>query len=373
MSHTITLLHSGRDYFPALLQAIAHAQHSVVLETYIFANDVTGNAVRDACIAAAQRGVRVTITVDGFGSGAYGRDLVAYFLANGVQAKLYRPQRWWQAGLSPTLLRRLHRKLCAIDAGTAHAVGFVGGINILDDHNHAPHVGQGLGARFDFAVQVTGPVVAHINNALSVPSTHNPAPARLKHLLNQPLSLVLRDNVKHRFSIQAMYFKLLAGARREVWLANAYFLPGRKLRRAITACQQRGVQVHLLLQGQPEYWLQHYATQALYGQMLAAGVRIYEYQTSFLHAKVATFDGVRATVGSSNIDPFSLMLAKEANLYINDTAFAQQLQNALHTAAQQDARPVLPANPRPLGRRCMAWFAYGVLRAGLLVAVGRRY
>jgi cardiolipin synthase len=198
-------------------------------------------------------------------------------------------------------------------------------------------------------------------------------PLPLRSLWAKHLALVQRDNVFNRNTIQKLYLKLLASAKHEVWLANAYFVPGYKLRRAMIAARKRGVQVNLLLQGRQEYFLQHHATQALYGQLLDAGVNIYEYTASFLHAKVAVIDATRATVGSSNIDPFSLMLAREANAYIHDEAFALELQTALQSACANAAQRINPQAPRPLLRRCVDWLAYGVLRLGLFVAVRQRY
>ncbi len=363
---SITLLHSGKDYFPALLEAINGAKRSIRLETYSFANDITGNAVRDALLAARQRGVSIHITIDGYGSGDDGRAVVARFGEAGINASIYRPKRWWQAGLSPKLLRRLHRKLSVFD----DEIAFVGGINILDDYNHWPHIDATLGPRFDFAVRFTGEMVEQVAHIMQSP---NSKPLTLRTLWSKPVALVQRDNVYNRNTIQKLYLKLLASAKHDVWLANAYFVPGYKLRRAIIAAAHRGVQVNLLLQGRQEYFLQHHATQALYGQMLDAGVTIYEYQASFLHAKVAVVDAKRATVGSSNIDPFSLMLAREANALLNDETIAEELKKALQNACMYQAMLISPQTYRSLFRRCLDWAAYGVLRLGLFVAVRQRY
>jgi len=151
------------------------------------------------------------------------------------------------------------------------------------------------------------------------------------------IKLVLRDNLRHRHDIEAAYLDAIAGARREIIIANAYFLPGRDFRLALIQAVQRGVRVVLLLQGRVEYRVQHYATHALYDRLLAAGVEIYEYQPSYLHAKVAVVDGQWATVGSSNIDPFSLMLALEANLAVQDAGFAGELHASLLAAIAGDA------------------------------------
>ncbi|MNR21690.1 putative cardiolipin synthase YbhO [compost metagenome] len=153
-------------------------------------------------------------------------------------------------------------------------------------------------------------------------------------------------------------------------LANAYFLPGHKMRRALLACRERGVRVRLLLQGVVEYRLQHFATHALYATLLEAGVEIYEYEASFLHAKVAVVDDTWATVGSSNMDPFSLLLAREANVAVYDTHFANDLRAHLERAmAQRSARVVPEAHAGlPRLRRFANWAAYYVLRVGVVIA-----
>ena len=134
-------------------------------------------------------------------------------------------------------------------------------------------------------------------------------------------AFVVRDNLRHRRDIEEAYLEAIGAAQQEILLANAYFLPGRRFRRALADAAQRGVQVTVLLQGRVEYRLLHHATQALYGALLGGGIRIFEYHQSFLHAKVAVIDGRWSTVGSSNIDPFSLLLAREANVIVADARF----------------------------------------------------
>jgi cardiolipin synthase len=136
----------------------------------------------------------------------------------------------------------------------------------------------------------------------------------------QTAAFLVRDNILHRRDIEEAYLEAIAAAQQDILLANAYFLPGRRFRRALHDAVKRGVRVVILLQGRIEYRLLHYATQALYGRLLGAGIRIFEYRRSFLHAKVAVIDSHWATVGSSNIDPFSLLLAREANIVVKDPA-----------------------------------------------------
>ena len=191
-------------------------------------------------------------------------------------------------------------------------------------------------------------------------------------------ALLLRDNVLHRTSIERAYLRAIAQARREVIIANAYFMPGGKLRRALILAARRGVRVQLLLQGRYEYFMQYHAARPVYGALLAAGVEIYEYESSFLHAKVAVVDaqGRRAwaTVGSSNLDPLSLLLAREANVVVRDAAFAQQLHARLVRARDAGGRPLDPHEyaARPWRERVLDRVAFGLMRAALWVT-GNRY
>ncbi|HYT86088.1 MAG TPA: phospholipase D-like domain-containing protein, partial [Burkholderiales bacterium] len=150
-------------------------------------------------------------------------------------------------------------------------------------------------------------------------------------------------------------------------IACAYFFPGRRFRRALTGAAARGVRVALLLQGRVEYVLLHYASRALYGTLLEAGVEIYEYHKSFMHAKVAVIDGRWATVGSSNIDPFSLMLAREANVVVDDRRFAGRLRDLLRADMERGARVVAKTSwfRQPLRRRVTIWIAYALARISI--------
>ncbi len=187
------------------------------------------------------------------------------------------------------------------------------------------------------------------------------------------MQLVLRDNVRHRRDIERAYLKAIAGAQREIIVANAYFLPGRLFRRALVRAARRGVRVVLLLQGKVEYRLQHYATLALYERLIGAGVEIYEYQPSYLHAKVAVVDGAWATVGSFNIDPFSLFLAREANLVVSDADFAGALRGNLWRAIERDGRRVELAR-RGIFTRLLARLSYVVIRFGIgMVGASRKH
>lgn len=348
--HTLTLLHNGGEYFPRLISAIDGAAHSVYLEAYIFAADATGRFVSEALQGAAGRGVRTHLLLDGFGCADLPLAWVEELRAAGVEVLWFRPEIA-RFKLRRHRLRRLHRKLAVVDG----RIAFVGGINIIDDM-----AGVELEApRMDYAVEVRGDTVGRIHAAMrrlwllvSWTNFHRrreharfqfaPAPSK-------EVAFLLCDNLRHRRDIEQAYLKAIAGAQREIIIANAYFLPGRHFRRALLQAAQRGVRVVLLLQGRVEYRLQHYAMLALYDELLGAGVEINEYHASFLHAKVAVVDGHWATVGSFNIDPFSLWLGREANMVVRDAGFAESLRANLLQEMGQGAHPVAHAAWRKQG------------------------
>jgi cardiolipin synthase len=364
----IELLVRGVEYFPSVLAAIEGAHETVYLETYIFEHDNTGRLIASALCRAALRQVQVRVLVDGFGARDMAKPLRSGLRAAGVQLLFYRPK------ISPLTLRkqrlrRLHRKMVSVDG----RVAFVGGINIIDDDNtpgqHPP--------RHDYAVRIEGTLAAEVLyqmeklwGLVSWANLHRRwrAPKRPPRVAtpagSQQAALVIRDNLRHRADIEDAYLDAIESAREEIIIANAYFLPGLRFRRALRSAAERGVRVHLVLQGHVEYLLLHYASRALYGSLLAAGVRIHEYNRGFLHAKVAVCDGHWSTVGSSNIDPFSLLLSREANVVIEDRAFAAALADSLRKSMEQDAVPVARSHweSRSLLQKLPAWAAYALVR-----------
>ena len=363
----VRLLQSGAEFFPALIAAIDAARDEIHLETYIFNADPTAEAVRDALIRAARRGVRVRLLVDGVGS----RELPAAWRealeSGGVGVLVYRPLvRRWRS--NPHSLRRLHRKLAVIDA----RVAFLGGMNLIDDYEPV----RLAAPRLDFSVEVRGPLLVPIHRSVRhlwrLVALTQLQPKAEKPALIEPAwptdghvraAFVVRDNFAHRRDIERVYLAALALARDEIVIASAYFLPGHRFRKLLRKAAARGVRVHLLVQGHTDHPFFQTAARALYRDLLAAGVKIYEYRMSELHAKVAVVDGRWATVGSSNIDPFSLLLAREANLVVDDAGFARDLRQRLRQAID----PSVALDPadwqrRPWPRRMMSWLAYGGVR-----------
>jgi cardiolipin synthase len=187
-------------------------------------------------------------------------------------------------------------------------------------------------------------------------------------------ALLLRDNLRNRATIERAYLRAIGRAREEIIIANAYFVPGRRMRRALQLAARRGVQVHLLVQGRYEYFMQYYASRPVFGALLRAGAGIHEYAPSFLHAKVAVIDGRWATVGSSNLDPLSLLLAREANVLVDDARFARRLRERLVHAMLQEGKRMDAAayERRPPLQRLKERLALVVMRV-LLVIQGKNY
>ena len=398
--HQLRLIEGGESYFRRLIEAIEQARSQVQLETYIFDFHGSASAVAEALERAALRGVRVWLVVDGVGTGRLPPEWDERFAQAGVECRTYSPLG--RLGLLiPSHWRRLHRKLAVVDGQQA----FCGGINILDDW-FDPHHGALTHPRLDFAVQARGALVQQVQETMTqlwwrlqavrhvrqhnFPEAFSSFRAAGLHLpwaqdgkvasdqIVARAGLLLRDNVLHRSQIEKAYLKAIADARQEVLIANAYFLPGHRLRKALVMAARRGVRVRLILQGRYEYFMQFHAVRPVYGTLLAAGIEIHEYTASFLHAKVAVVDPQGdhpwTTVGSSNLDPLSLLLAREANVVVADRSFARQLHQRLEQIMAEHCVTVSSESYRRRSwhQRLRDRIAFGLMRLALFLS-GNRY
>jgi cardiolipin synthase len=400
----VRLLRGGDELFPAMHAAIGRARDEVWLATYIFHHDEASHRMAEVLAAAARRGVRVHVVVDGFGSRAALPTLRQWWAGSGVRLSVFRPVASWWAMLQPEQLRRLHLKLCVVDG----EVGHVGGINVIDDRLDIRH-GPTEQPRLDYAVELCGPVVApllHTAQAVWHRAAHGDdwpellralaraadpverARALLREvrlvggdslLADSPdapvrAAFVVRDNLRQRRTIERAYIEAFGRARTRIDLACPYFYPGRQFRRTLREAVRRGVRVRLLLQGKIDYRLAAFAARSLYAELLARGVRVYEYAPAYLHAKVAVVDDDWVTVGSSNIDPLSLLLSLEANVVVRDAALAAELAAEFERALAVSHEITPPALPQRrwagLHRRAMAWLARAFLR---IAGLGGRY
>lgn len=378
----IELLKNGAEFFPAIESAIANAEQEIYLQTYIFEADMTGLRIATALQNAAQRGVHVHVLLDGFGSKDLPKKIVEMMEALGVQVMFFRPKisPW---SLKKSRLRRMHRKVLVID----RSIAFVGGINIIDDFNMPTLKHPNPGPRQDYAVRITGTLIPAIYHSAQTLWRRTawlhaqPAQSKISLQLHrkQPeqkgvkAAYVVRDNFLHRRDIEKAYLDGIKNARSEIIIANAYFIPGRKFRQALVDATKRGVKVKLLLQGNLEYAFL-LATRAFYEFLLKQHIEIYEYQSSYMHSKVAVIDQHWLTIGSSNIDPLSLMLAREANVFVLDNALAAHLHADIIKSIEQDSIKISLDHwqKQPMLKRFISWVVYGAIRlfAGI---VGLRY
>jgi cardiolipin synthase len=393
----VRLLQGGDELFPAMCAAIARARREVWLATYIFHHDEASRRVAEALSAAGARGVRVGVVVDGFGSKASLEQLRAWMPTPQVELSVFRPVDSWWSLLQPGQLRRLHQKLCVVDGD----IGFVGGINVIDDRIDLRH-GESDTPRLDFAIEVQGPLTVAIeqtaraiwsraalgadwrDEVAALARSAEPV-ARARTMLQRlrimaptaPVAaadappavraaFVVRDNLRQRRAIERAYVEAVLRARHRVVLITPYFYPGRVFRRALVAAARRGVQVRLLLQGKVDYRFAALAAQVLYDELRGEGIRIYEYTPAFLHAKIAVVDDEWATVGSSNIDPLSLLLNLEANVMVRDAEFAAELTRRFDEAvavSREVSDATIPSGWwQVLRRGFVAWVAYWFLR-----------
>lgn len=346
----VDLLVNGEQYYPAVFKAIEAARSEVQIQTYILADDEVGGQLRERLCAAARRGVRVELLADDWGSAELGQPFRVALAAAGVRLAVFDPGlRLF--GVALGMFRRLHRKLVVVDGTLA----FIGGLNFCHTHLHD----CGLQAKQDYALRVSGPVVAQMQQLaqhtwrpqavirpLSPWRQHRRQPEAPAAAGGVDAALVLRDNLQHRRDIEQQYRVAIRTARERVLIANAYFFPGQGLVRDLRRAARRGVQVHLVLQGRPDVPVARLAARLLYPLLQRAGVHIHEYMPHALHAKVAVVDDRWATVGSSNLDPTSLGLNLEANLVVRDQAFAARLGSHIQGLIDRDCRSL---SAQPLG------------------------
>lgn len=334
----VRLLENGEEFFPRVFEALRRARVRVYIETFILLDDEVGRALLRALAEAAARGAVVDVLADGFGSEPLTPGYRAQMAAAGVQLHLYEP-RPRLFGLRTNPFRRLHRKIVLIDGRLA----FIGGINFCSDQLLA----SGPSALHDFAVELQGPGVGDIEQfvAHSRSAAHPPqAPVSASRVVGPArVRFVTRDNHRHPGDIEREYRVAIRAAQREILLANAYFFPGYRLLRDLRSAARRGVQVTVVVQGKADLRIVPVVARWLYHYLVPAGVRICEFRTRPLHAKVAVVDGRWATVGSSNLDPLSLSLNLEANLVIVDAGFGAELRARLLQLLAQHCTPVTAA------------------------------
>lgn len=363
----LQLLENGEEFFPCVFDSIRNSNSEIIIETFILFEDKVGIELHDCLIEAAQRNVRVMLTVDGYGTHNLSAEFVSTLTDAGVLFQVFDPRKKL-LGLRTNLFRRLHRKIVVIDGIRA----FIGGINYSAEHLRS----YGSCSKQDYAVEIVGPVVEDIHRfALSAFINYgHPQPwdrgERKKHLIQMAKGgeaqaiFVVRDNDRHQRDIEKHYILALRRARRRIIIANAYFFPGYRLFRELCNAAKRGVDVHLILQGESDIPLARAAAKFLYDHLLKAGVTLYECCERPMHGKIALSDDEWATIGSSNLDPLSLSFNLEANIIVKDREFNEKALIKMLALIKNCCKKVehKTTPPRTTWRLFVSFFVFHFLR-----------
>ncbi len=350
LGNQVTLLENGAATYRAMFGAIEGATHNINLETYTFDSDKIGKEFANALIAKQQQGVQVNIIYDGFGSVLTRRSFFNRMRAKGIRLVEFDPLNPFAAGFRWAPLHRDHRKLMIVD-GT---IAITGGINISGVYSSGLSTKSKnssnavLNSWRDSDVQVEGPAVsefqelffANWRNQGGAPlnfADYFPAPGNRGDQIVRVLGTVPQE-----FStIYVTLISAIRNAEKNVYITDAYFAPDGQMLESLEDAAQRGVDVRLLFPGRTDHPLIGPAARAHFSELLAAGVKIYLWQGKMLHAKTATIDGVWSTVGSSNLDWWSIARNDEINTVVLSLRFGSEMNAAfirdLENSEQIDA------------------------------------
>ena len=320
----VTDLENGDEIFPAMLEAIASAQHTITFETYIYWSGQVGKRFADALCDRARAGVDVAVTIDAVGGSDIDAGLLPQMRAAGVQVELYRPLRWYTVS---RLNNRTHRKLLVVDG----KVGFTGGVGIgtpWEGHAQDPDHWR------DIHFRIEGPVVAQMQAAFNDNwikttgrilhgGTHFPG---IEPAGDMDANVFMSSPAGGSESMHLMYLTVIAAAAQRIDLAAAYFIPDPLMLEALLAARDRGVRLRVLMPGaNTDSGAVRLASKADWGPLLEAGAQMYEYDPTMLHNKLLIADGELVSVGSTNFDQRSFELNDEATLNVYDRSFAARM------------------------------------------------
>lgn len=368
IQHDLELLENGREFYDRAFAAIRGARDEVLLETFIWFWDDVGQELLEALETAADNGATVDVTVDGWGTPELPAECIERLKTKGINLHVFDPTPR-VLGWRPKFVGRMHRKLLAVDCDVA----FVGGINFGDDHV----IDKRPDAKQDYAVMVRGPVVSQIRRFLRLAVDSGLGYLRKKRWRRfrrlpeawrdanreNRVVFVTRNNAERHSDIERYFLMSIRSAQSEIVIAMAYFFPSYRMLRHFRKAVERGVCVKLVLQGKPDMEYVRTVASTLYDYLIDAGVELYEFEERPLHGKVAVFDGEWSTVGSSNLDPLSLSLNLEANLFIFDSEFGQEMQGKMDYLLERSRRITREDVPEATGwRHLVRIFAFHFAR-----------
>jgi cardiolipin synthase len=318
----VDALQNGDQIFPAMLEAIRSARHSITFETYIYWSGTIGREFAEALVERSRAGVRVHVMLDWFGSDGIEELHLESMRQAGIEVRRYNPPRLASLG---RMNHRTHRKILVVDG----RIGFTGGVGIADPwrgHAQSPEHWR------DSHYRVVGPAATQLQAAFLDNWT-----AVTGHVLHGPAYLPpVEPAGPHAAQVftsapgggaesaQFMFLMSIAAARSTVRLSMAYFVPDNVAVNTIVAARQRGVQVQMIVpSARTDRAILRRASRFEWGPLLRAGVEIHEYQPTMYHCKVMVVDDLWSSVGSTNFDSRSFSVNDEANLNIHDAGFAR--------------------------------------------------
>jgi cardiolipin synthase len=357
----VALLRDGAEAFPAMLDAIAAARRQVLLEMYWFDSEQIGQRFAVALADAAARGVEVCLIYDALGSIDADDDMFTELERAGIAIVEYNPVVPWRRRFRLGLVgRRDHRKILVVDG----ALGFTGGINISDAW--LPEE-QGGGGWRDDVVRIDGPAVEGLVELFARtwvaqggrPLRQSASRGSVESAGEHRVKVLGGTLYRNRRDIVHAYVANVWRARRRVWIKNSYFVPDPIVTRALKRAALRGVDVRVVVPGKIDVWIVRHASRAMWGGLMAAGVRIFEWQRNVLHSKTAVIDGIWSTIGTLNLDYLSLFSSLEVNVAIQDERFGALMEASF----VQDLEQCSEVDPyafrfRPLGARLLELVLY---------------
>lgn len=330
----VRLLHDGEQAFPAMLDAIQGAQCEVLLEMYWFGSDATGRRFAEALMERARAGVCVRVTYDAVGSIEASDSMFDEMRRAGVEIHEFNPIAPWRVRFSfGRINQRDHRKLLVVDA----YIGITGGLNLGDPW--APRSEGGAGFRDD-AIEVVGSAAQELRALFYRTFPERPRVVFPPEPLDEgetAVTVLASDHWEERRNIHDGYLNAIARASSEIIITNSYFIPGRRVRRALARAASRGVQVRVLVPRDSDVRVTQLASRHLYERLLEAGIEIYEWHGGVLHSKTALVDDSWCTVGSFNFDARSIHNNLELNLAVRD----HTVNRALRTRVEFDMKDAI--------------------------------
>jgi cardiolipin synthase len=325
----VVLLNNGDEFYPAMLEAVRNARHSITIEAYIYWHGEVGLEFARAIADRARAGVVVKILLDTVGSATIGQEILTTLEGGGCQLAWFNPIGWY------TLDRfnyRTHRKSLIVDG----VIGFTGGAGIAD---HWRGRAQDAEHWRDMQVQVVGAAAVPLQSGFALnwqyttgelvtgpvffPEPPADGPVAVQTVMSSPAA--------GASTVRTLYYLSIACAHDSILIANPYFVPDQVAIEALTAAKRRGVDVKIMVSGiRNDNWLARQNSVRLFGPLLAAGIEVYEYNRTMLHQKTMVVDGAWATIGTANFDNRSFAFNEESNVSFHDARLVRQLVDIFH-------------------------------------------